>query len=108
MNKDTLKFTKREIILKFIKLFQNDDTIEIFTTGCCYYFALILNTRFKGKIVYNDIDNHFAFKYEDRLYDITGEITNDLCKLSYVNWEDYITIEPRNSERVIKDCILKV
>ena len=43
----------REEILDFIAHFQRTDTIEVFTNGMCYWFAVILLERFGGDILYN-------------------------------------------------------
>lgn len=43
-------------------------------------------------------------RYNDRLYDITGEVTE---QYSPVPWSEYKIKEPLGAERVIKYCILK-
>lgn len=48
--------------------------IECFTNGCCYWFAVILRQRFKGKIVYDPVIGYFACKIGDAVYDIRGNI----------------------------------
>ena len=96
-----------DIVLKFIKQFQNEGTIKTFTEGCCYYFAVILSNRFFGNIVYNDIDNHFAFERLGEIYDITGKIDNPNEYIKYKNWIKYMKDEPANARRVIRACIIK-
>lgn len=91
-------------ILDFIKHFnKNKGTIKTFTEGCCYWFAFILHTRFKGVIMYNDIDNHFACKIGNTIYDINGINTD-----SFVEWDNYRKTEPLNADRVIRDCIIYI
>lgn len=96
----------RSIIEKFCETFRskNKNLIQIFNQGYCYHFACILHNIFNGKIMYNDIDNHFACLYDGKLYDIAGEINyphND----GYVDWEDYQRSEPLNSSRVLNECV---
>lgn len=98
---------ENDIVLKFIKQFQNEGTIKTFTESCCYYFAVILSDRFLGNIVYNDIDNHFAFERLGAIYDITGKITNPNEYIKYKKWASYMEDEPANAKRVRKDCIIK-
>ena len=96
----------RETVLKFIKQFQNKGTIETFTEGCCYWFAAILKRRFAGKatIMYNPIDNHFATKIGYVLYDITGMIPSS----GFEPWDEFAQEDYLLTQRIIKDCILKV
>lgn len=99
--------TNHDKILKFIGRFQNGGATKTFTEGCCYYFAAILRLRgFDGYIVYNEIDNHFAFKCCNKLYDITGEITDTEAIKNFVSWDTYVSVEPKNAARVMRDCIL--
>lgn len=94
------------MINDFINRFKNKhkDLEYLFTNGLCYHFASILNNMFIGSIMYNDIDNHFAFLYNNKLYDITGEIKKD----NFVYWDIYKTKEPLNSGRVTNECIFLI
>ncbi len=93
-------------IMNFIGKFQNEGTIKTFTEGCCYWFAEILRRRFPGLIMYNPIDNHFAFatSTDARLYDITGELekTKD-----WSIWEEYKRRDNLETERIYRYCINK-
>ena len=91
-------------VCDFIKHFRNPGTIDVFTNGCCYWFAKILAERFDGMIMYNPIDNHFATYIKNILYDITGRIKMDN---EWVDWDEYKLIDPLDSRRVIKYCINK-
>lgn len=100
------KVNDRSIVEKFCETFRskNENLIQIFNQGYCYHFACILHNIFNGKIMYNDIDNHFACLYDGKLYDIAGEINyphND----GYVDWAEYQRIEPLNSSRVLNECV---
>lgn len=103
--------SSKEQILDFIGNFQNKGTVKTFTEGCCYWFACILNgwafmaaDENTYKIMYNQIDGHFACDINGDLYDVTGQI--DYTK----NWEPWVLWclrEPVYRNVVIRDCILK-
>lgn len=95
-------------ILDFInRRFNNPEVVKSFTNGNCYYFAQILKIRFiAGNIVYDEINNHFGYLFNNKVYDITGVIcenfgNDDLWK----SWHDYMFCEPNNAKRVINDCV---
>lgn len=53
---------------------------EVFSSDCSYWFAMILYRRFirdNAKIVYDKAKNHFATQIHDRVYDITGDVTDN-------------------------------
>lgn len=93
---------KETEVLNFIERFQTKDTIEVFTKGCCYWFARILEERFGGCMYYNPIANHFATSIQGCLYDITGKIKTTK---EWVLWFCYELDEPLDSERINKNCI---
>lgn len=106
-------YNKQEISY-FLSHFQNEGTIKTFTTGCCYWFAKILDERFNSDeyesgIWYNSLDNHFATMiYTNEgpaLYDITGEIP---ITDNWEPWFDFMFKDDLLTERIIKDCIDKV
>lgn len=71
--------------------------------GNCFWFALILKTRFhNGAIWYEPVDGHFIFKYDDCFYDWTGIYTGDTSR-AFEFTKDY---DPTLYERLIRDCIL--
>ena len=96
-------------VKRFINEFKRFDTGQVtrtFTNGYCYWFAYILHTRFPdSEIVYYSAGNHFACKIKDRIFDITGDITNK--NLFFESWEEYQKVEPLDSAEVIKYCVLK-
>ena len=94
-------------IIKFIEQFQRPDTITVFTNGMCYWFAEILAKRFpKGQIVYDDIWNHFAYKLDSRIYDITGDITDKSDR--FEDWEVFREKDWRHTCRIYQHCIYKI
>lgn len=96
--------TNRETILDFIAHFrqydQHGEVTKTFTSGCCYWFAMILARRFFGNLVYDPIANHFALEINTRFYDITGEVTG---KYNFLPWATYG--DEAHKRRIIRDCI---
>lgn len=95
-------------VLEFInRRFNNPEVIKSFTNGNCYYFAVILKARFnKGLIMYNEIDNHFGYLLDNKIYDITGVICEKFSNDNLWDyWFIYYNRESANSRRVINDCI---
>lgn len=99
--------TIRNSVLQFISRFtangQYEQVKEAFTCGCCYWFAVILLSRFpnNSRLMYAEIDNHFAAMIDGALYDITGDVT-DQYEMS--PWEDLGDDLLR--ARIVRDCIL--
>lgn len=90
---------------RFISRFQttspSKNIIEVFTCGCCYWFAHILCDRFSGaKMMYDCIENHFATEINGRLYDITGDVTGKYHVIPWSEFEDEL-----EKERIIKYCV---
>ena len=52
--------------------------------------------------VYDEIIGHFGCKIDDRVYDITGDVTE---KYQWTIWNHIITTETNRAERIIRDCI---
>ena len=78
------------------------DVDDVFQKGCCYWFSVILHTRFpNSRIMYDQVSNHFVTEIDDRLYDITGDVTE---KYDVVPWEEYT--DTLHKSRVIRDCIM--
>lgn len=101
--------TNKDIVLDFIKNFQNEGTIKTFTEGCCYWFAIILCERFEmsgntTSIAFNQITGHFAAVIDGNMYDITGEIPQSD---EWTQWDKWLKDEPVYGEVVIRDCIYK-
>lgn len=84
---------------KFIHKKELEDT---FTSGNCYYFALILKDHFDGEIYYLPIENHFICKVESNYYDITGIAS--MNEKPY-KWSEYKNLDSRHYNRIVRDCI---
>lgn len=91
-----------EEISAFLKRFHQYSTVdEVFTKGCCFWFAAMLVFRFSGRLMYDPVEGHFVTEIEGRLYDITGDVTG---KYNVLAWEN-INDEPYKN-RIIRDCIM--
>ena len=103
-----------EEVIAFINRFTNNgkrqEVIECFTCGCCYWFAHILFKRFYDAmdwnhdtdIMYDEVANHFGCRIEDRVYDITGDVTEQY------HWESSCIVAQRDEllwDRIVRDCI---
>ena len=89
-------------VARFLSRFHTGTVDEVFTSGCCYWFAVILHVRFpESCIVYDPVDNHFAVRIEDRVFDITGDVTD--ASDEWIPWDSYADIPHRR--RIIRDCI---
>lgn len=90
-------------ILNFIDSFSNIK--KSFLEGKCFWFSYILKELFNGEIYYSQIDNHFVCKIDDIFYDASGIV--DLKNYNgFIPFSDYINIEPSDSIRLYKNCIL--
>ena len=92
-------------VLRFIRRFFGSE--QTFTSGCCYWFAYILTSRFEdGEIVLAVIENHFLTRIHGRLYDITGDVTEKYESSVLVSWCDMDAYDVLQKERIVRDCIL--
>jgi len=81
-----------------------EQVIEAFTCGCCYWFADILAKRFYKdgpEIMYDQVINHFGTQICGRVYDITGDVTDDY---DWIPWKDLDDISL--TQRIERDCIM--
>lgn len=94
-------------VISFIARFRNlsdtDEIVDVFTRGCCYWFAFILCERFGGAMMYDPVANHFAAGIGGRIYDITGDVTE---KMNAVPWATYAADDDVHRKRIEKYCIL--
>lgn len=71
--------------------------------GNCYYFAVILQTRFPGgEIWYEPVVGHFLYKYNNNFYSWTGIYTEDTSRAFKFNPE----FDESLFNRLIRHCIL--
>lgn len=105
--------TSKEKINHFIDRFTQNGKLKevecVFKTGCCFWFASILYIRFKdehgAEIVYDPILNHFACRINERIYDITGDITDEII-YDWHSWDEYSELDELETNRIVKYCIL--
>lgn len=100
-----------DAVSRFIDRFtdggKRKEVIDCFTNGCCFWFAYTLRGRFALEapdaiIVYDDIMNHFGCRIKERVYDITGDVTDKY------NWRDWIEVyleDELRGKRIIRDCV---
>lgn len=83
-----------------------EQVIDTFSNGCCYYASIMLHERFLTEaiteIMYDDIANHFGCLIDDRIYDITGDVTN---KYDWQYWPEFALQDKLLTDRIIRDCI---
>ena len=93
-----------EEVANFLKRFHAFDNIDdVFTLGCCYWFAHILYFRFPhSRIMYDQVVNHFGTEIDGRIYDITGDVTD---KYDMIPWSRMHIIDPILADRIERDCI---
>ena len=104
--------TKVDVIEDFINQFRQfgTDVVDCFSNGMCYYFMCILRKRFGPFCttpMYDEVMNHFATMIDGRIYDITGDITDD-PKYKWERWTAVCVLDHRHSERIRRDCVDKV
>lgn len=81
-----------------------DQVVKTFSCGCCYWFARTLYERFAAyspTIVYDIVINHFGTRIGGRVYDITGDCTD---QYDWVEWEKQ-TEYTCARESITKYCI---
>ena len=90
-------------VLEFInRRFKSDCS---WMTGNCYFFAVILKSRFpEGKIYYDVIAGHFVFQYQNKFYDWTGLYHSNDAIL--VSWDEFDQYDSLRKEIIIRDCIM--
>lgn len=84
--------SKHDTIIQFIELIRGpeqmadgiltaDDTsrgiiTEVFTNGNCGNFAQALALAFSGNVIYVEEAHHMVCEIDNKLYDITGDVTD--------------------------------
>ena len=99
----------QEKILDFIhRRFKQDCNWK---TGNCYYFAVILATRFElddPVIYYDTVDGHFLCRINNVFYDWSGAVAfSDEYVNKYIKkWADLYKEDPIWYSRIVRDVIL--
>ena len=52
--------------------------------------------------MYDEVENHFATKIDNEIYDITGIVTN---QYDWIAWSDLWKKDPSLSKRIVRDCV---
>lgn len=103
--------TKHDIIENFIQQFRQfgTDVVDCFSCGMCFHFAWILKARFGPgpEVVYDPVINHFACRIDDRIYDISGDIT-DNTEYKWETWATFKGKDQKETMRIVRDCVWKI
>lgn len=96
-------------VINFIDKFKSSNK-EVITSlfleeGYSYWFARILAERFDGIIMFNNINNYFACKIKNVLYNINGSLSNKKSE-DYKEWRIEKTRDSFITAKVMRDCIL--
>lgn len=95
-----------EKILKFISRFHGSE--HVFLTGCCYWFAHILDYRFDMEcdpvIMYEPVEGHFVTRIGNRYYDVRGDVTELYRGKPMYVLEELGNEEPKLYNRLMRDC----
>ena len=106
------KINKSEVedFIEGFKKYHPGEITDLFLNGYCYWFSVILDNRFNhmGTIMYIPIYNHFCYKLFDKLYDITGIITDEEMISLATSWKIYKEKDDKEADRIIIDCIMKL
>ena len=93
-------------ISKFLQAGAETKTVDTFTRGCCYWFAVILQVRFNAEdatLMYDEITNHFGTRINERVYDISGYVTE---KYDWQTWDEFAVKDEALVRRIIRDCMI--
>lgn len=96
---------ERTKILDFIENFKGAK--DTFLFGCCYWFSFILNERFGGTTIYLPVENHYVQQIGDRLYDVSGDVTDKYKGAEIMKWSDMQERDSSLYKRLVRDCINK-
>lgn len=76
-------------------------------TGNCYFFAVILKSRFpSGDIYYDTIAGHFVFKLHGEFYDYEGRVESFYDIGAVIKWDEFEEYDPILKARIVRDCII--
>ena len=95
-----------EKILKFISRFHGSE--HVFLTGCCYWFAHILDYRFDMEcdpvIMYEPVEGHFVTRIGNRYYDIRGDVTELYRGKPMYDMDELACEDSGLYRRLMRDC----
>lgn len=95
-----------EKILNFISRFHGSE--HVFLTGCCYWFAHILEMEFLATgavtIMYEPVEGHFITRIGNRFYDIRGDITELYRGKPMYDMDEMMVDDVKMYKRLMRDC----
>lgn len=75
------------------------------TSGNCFYFAMILKARFPWAVVmYDAVDGHFVVDIGGVKYDWTGVVPAE-GRHEYVEWSRFCEYDSERMRRIVEGCI---
>ena len=83
-------FNIDEIIYKFKNKSKKQNPSYYYTHGGCYIFAKYLQQQIGGNIFYLTNYNHFILEYQNKYYDITGNVSKIYKNENMIKEEDAI------------------
>jgi len=93
-------------VLAFIHQFHGAETVFLY--GMCYWFSYILQGRFGGTMMYEQVENHFVQEIGGRLYDASGDVTELYGQSkTLMRWDEMKDYDEALYHRLVKYCILK-
>ena len=88
----------------FLRRFHSSENIDdVFTNSCSYWFAAVLFGRFirdGATIMYDKATNYFGTRIKGRVYDITGDVTNEH------QWAPWESIDGSLREEIARNSIM--
>ena len=100
---------KKSLILDFIDRFNRGAQLrELFEGEASYHFSVILKERFKDEeiyVIYHPTYHVFATHINGRIYDITGDITDDINIHEWILLNDMPYIDMARTHRMRRDYI---
>ena len=102
-----MEFAVSRFIERFTERGNRPQVEDCFTNGCCFWFAYTLYARFaleasNVEIMYDDIANHFGCRIDEKIYDITGDVTD---KYRWKEWIEAYYEDVLRGNRIIRDCV---
>lgn len=77
-------------IQEYIEDFRSthDNAVYEYTHGKCMTFALLLENKFGGELIYLPLQAHFVLYLNGKMWDITGNVSKVYAKEKRVKLED--------------------
>ncbi len=98
--------TDQDAVIRFIDRFR--PARDVFLNGMCYWFSYILQGRFGGKTLYEQVDGHFLQEIDGRLYDASGDVTEKYRSSRFlIPWSNLEAFDQNLYQILLRDCVRK-